>query len=123
MDIQNRLKRFKYFIKDNSSPLLVDFLKLDYFDNYALIDASISKDELYNRDALWVKQLKSINSSIKFLIIKDITKCPISEQNKFIPLVKDKNYSDLKDTIIMFLDENYQRKLIDKELLSYLVII
>lgn len=129
MDIQSKLKRFKFFIEDNESAILVDFLDSEEdFENYVVIDASIKKEDLYGNDSEpeWSTSLKKLDKKPKFLIIKNITECPIDEQKKFIPIIKDKEYSDfdvLKDTVIIILDKKYRRDLIDKELLSYLTII
>lgn len=129
MDTRYKLKRLRFFIEDNKTPILIDFFNTEeYFDNYVIIDANIKKEDLYgdNTEPEWSLELRKIDKKPRFLIIKNITKCPIDEQKKFIPILKDKEYSDfdiLKDTVIMILDVNYQRDLIDKELLSYLTII
>lgn len=128
MDFQNKLKRLKYFIEENESAILVNFLKLDFFKNCVIVDANIKKEDLYGNDTEpeWSVALRELSNDQKILIIKDITKCPIDDQKKFISIIKDKEYNDydiLKDTVIVVLDENYQRDLIDKELLSYLIIV
>lgn len=132
MDYKERIERLNFYMKSGDLPLLIDFLPPEFFDNSVVIDSNILEKDLFGtfdgdfHEPSWSLKLNELDARPKFLIIKDITKCPLEEQKKFIPFIKDKEYSEfagVKDSIILFLDSNYKKELVDKELLSYLVII
>lgn len=128
MDLKNKLKRLEFFIKDNNSPMLVDFLDKDFFTNNVEINANISEEELYgkeNNKPIWLEKLEEYkNAERAYLIISDITKITINQQEKFIPIIKNRSFDTYrlpKNTIIIVYDKEYNRNLINKELLSYLI--
>ena len=128
MDINKRLKRLEYFLRDNSSPILVDFAEVKHFNNPIVLESNISELELYgnNTAPTWYHKVEEANGSRVYLIINNIAKIPKNEQKKFISLLKDKecNNKKLQENVsIIVLIKDNEKDLLDKELLSYLIVI
>ncbi len=128
MELKSRLKRLEFYLKDCDSPILVDFLKPEQFKDAIVIDANISKYDLYGDmsfDPEWYAKLKSSNKEgINYLLITDIAKVDKLEQKKFIHLLKDRKCNNIvlpKNTVIVVIVNKDEEELIDKEVLSYLI--
>ena len=128
MELKSRLKRLEFYLKDCDSPVLVDFLKPEQFKDAIVIDANISKNELYGDmsfDPEWYAKLKSSNKEgINYLIINNIAKVNELEQKKFIHLLKDRKCNNIvlpKNAVIVVTTDKEEKELIDKEVLSYLI--
>ena len=128
MELKSRLKRLEFYLKDCDFPILGDFLKPEQFKNPIVIDANISKNELYGDmsfDPEWYKKLKgSTKEGINYLLITNIAKVDGLEQKKFIHLLKDRKCNNIvlpKNAVIVILINKGEEELIDKEVLSYLI--
>ena len=128
MDINRKLKRLEYFLVDNDSPILVDFAKVKHFNNPVVIESNITEKELYgdNNEPSWFQKINEANGERVYLIINNITKISKEEQKKFISLFKDRECNNKKipqNVSIILLIEEQEKELLDKELLSYLIVI
>ena len=96
-----RLKLLENYIKSGVSPLLVQNMPSDYFDNSVVIKSNIDKSELNGHyenidfcPPLWYKELldkSKMNTTI--LVIENINEISLEEQTKFIEILKYKKVS------------------------------
>jgi hypothetical protein len=128
MELKSRLKRLEFYLKDCDSPILVDFLKPEQFNEPIVIDGSISNEELYGDMSFepeWYTKLKNSNKEgINYLIIDNLAKVDMLEQKKFVHLLKDRKCNNIvlpKNAVIVVIINKDEKELIDKEVLSYLI--
>lgn len=98
---KEKLNLLEDYIKYEASPLLIENIYLDAFDNQVIIKSNIDKLELnghYEREEfcppLWYKELidkSKINTVV--LIIENINEIPLEEQTNFIEILKYKKVS------------------------------
>jgi len=63
--------------------LLIEGAKASDFPEYPHVSATISVQDL-------IRYVDTLNETNSFLVIEDLDKVPTSEQEKFVPLVKDR---------------------------------
>lgn len=98
---KEKLKIFEDYIKLGISPLLVQNMSTDLFDDSVVIDATISKGELNGHyentefcPPLWYKELlEKSKANHVILIIKNINEISLEEQTKFVEILKYKKVS------------------------------
>lgn len=101
---KERLNLLENYIKTGISPLLVQNMPSNFFDNSVVIKSDIDKSELNghyeNTDfcpPLWYKELldkSKINMTV--LVIENINEIKLEEQTKFIEIFKYKKISTFK---------------------------
>lgn len=127
-----RLELFKSYLKAGISPLLVQNIPVNIFDNFVIIKANIDKSELNGHyedtefvPPIWYKELiekSKINTAI--LIIENINEIDINEQIKFIEILKYKKVSTFelpKNCIIIVTCSDLSKNKINEEVYSLLV--
>lgn len=98
---KEKLKIFEDYIKLGISPLLVQNMSTDLFDDSVVIDATISKEELNGHyenmefcPPVWYKELlEKSKANHVILIIKNINEISLEEQTKFVEILKYKKVS------------------------------
>ncbi len=128
MDINKRLKKLEFFLADNDSPILVDFAQVKHFNNPIVLESNISELDIYGdgKNPTWYHKVEEANKNRIYLIINNIAKIPKEEQRKFISLLKDRECNNKKlpeNVSIIVLIEDNEKDLLDKEILSYLIVI
>lgn len=98
---KERLNLLENYIKSGVSPLLVQTIPSNSFNNSVIIKSNIDRSELNghyeNTDfcpPLWYKELldkSKTNTSV--LVIENINEIPLEEQTKFIEILKYKKIS------------------------------
>jgi len=98
---KDRLNLLQNYIKAGISPLLIQNIPSDSFNNFVVIKSSIDRSELNghyeNMDfcpPLWYKELV-VKSKSKYvvLVIENINEIGLEEQTKFIEILKYKKVS------------------------------
>ena len=126
-----RLELFKSYLKAGISPLLVQNIPVNIFDNSVIIKANIDKSELNGHyedtefvPPIWYKELiekSKINTAI--LIIENINEIDLVEQIKFIEILKYKKISTFnlpKNCIIIVTCTDLSISKINEEVYSLL---
>lgn len=98
---KERLSLLEDYIKAGISPLLVQDMPSDSFENAVIIDANIDASELNghyeDREFLppnWYRQLiEKSKTNIPVLVIENINAIQLEEQTKFIEILKYKKVS------------------------------
>ena len=98
---KERLDLLENYIKSEISPLLVQNIPFNFFNNLVVIKSNIDKSELNghyeNADfcpPLWYKELlEKSKTNMTVLIIENINEIPLDEQTKFIEILKYKKVS------------------------------
>lgn len=98
---KERLDLLENYIKSEISPLLVQNMPFNFFNNLVVIKSNIDKSELNghyeNTDfcpPLWYKELlEKSKTNMTVLIIENINELPLDEQTKFIEILKYKKVS------------------------------
>lgn len=129
---KEKLVLLKKYLELGLFSLLIQNKCIDYFDNYVIINADIDKCELNGHyenlnycPPSWYEELvkKSILSPV-VLIINNIDKIPLTEQTKFIEILKYKKIStfNLPDNCIVVVTySNLDSNKINEEVYSFLV--
>ena len=129
---KEKLVLLKKYLELGLFSLLIQNKYMDYFDNYVIINADIDRCELNGHyenlnycPPSWYEELvmKSTLSSV-VLIINNIDKIPLTEQTKFIEILKYKKIStfNLPDNCIVVVTySNLDSNKINEEVYSLLV--
>lgn len=125
---QEKRKMLETFLKSGISPLLLEDISSDIFENAVILesdcDLSLLNGHYEGTEFVapeWYEQLITQTNNIPILIIKDINKIPIEEQTKFIELLKYKKIStfDLpQNCIIIVTCQNLKENKINEEVYS-----
>ena len=125
---QEKRTMLETFLKSGISPLLLEDISSDIFENAIILesdcDISLLNGHYEGIDFIapeWYRQLIEQKNDIPILIIKDINKIPSEEQTKFIELLKYKKIStfDLpKNCIIIVTCQNLKENKINEEIYS-----
>lgn len=126
------LNLLKKYIKSGVSPLLVQNIPFNFFDNLVIIKSNIDKSELNghyeNTDfcpPLWYKELlDKSKTNMPVLIIENINEIPIEEQTKFIEILKYKKVSTFelpKNCLVIVTCSDLHTKKINEEVYSLLI--
>ena len=101
---KGRLNLLENYIKYGVSPLLVQNIPSNYFNNSVVIKSNVERSELNGHyeyahfcPPLWYKELlnkSKITASV--LVIENINEIPLEEQTKFIEILKYKKVSTSK---------------------------
>lgn len=128
---KERLDLLKNYIKYGESPLLVQNISSNFFDNSVIIKSNIDKSELNghyeNTDFCppkWYKELiEKSKMDYCLLVIENINEIPLEEQTKFIEILKYKKIStfDLsKNCLVMVTCSDLSVNKINEEVYSLL---
>ena len=125
---QEKRKMLETFLKSGISPLLLEDISSDIFENAVILesdcDLSLLNGHYEGTEFVapeWYEQLITQTNNIPILIIKDINIIPSEEQTKFIELLKYKKIStfDLpQNCIIIVTCQNLKENKINEEVYS-----
>ena len=129
-----RLELLKDYIKTGTSPLLIENIPTDIFNNSVIIDANIDDSELnghYEDDKFcpppWYNELiKKSSDYYAVLIINNINSVDINKQNRFIEILKYNKVSTFnlpKNSLVVVTCNNLDKNKISEEVYSLLVYI
>ncbi len=127
--MREKLKLLKKALENNTKPILFTSSDYSMFDNYTILDVSVSIDDLNGHyegtnylPPEWYQCL--CNSKNKLLIIDNMDNISKEEQKKFIEILKYKKVGVFplpKESKIFITSKNIS--VIDSEVLSYCVVI
>ncbi len=126
-----RLNMLKNYIKSKVSPLLVQNMPSDFFDNSVVIKSNINRGELNghyeNMDfcpPMWYKMLvKKSKTGTAVLVIENINEIKLEDQPKFVEILKYKKVSTFelpKNCLIVVTCSDLTINKINKEVYSLL---
>ena len=129
---KERLNLLEDYLKIGLSPLLVQDIPSEFFDNSVALKANVDRSQLNGHyeniefcPPLWYKELleKSKNNTV-FLVIENINEVDLEEQTKFIEILKYKKISTFelpKNCLIIVTCSDLTINKIDEEVYSLLV--
>lgn len=128
---KERLNLLEIYINSGVSPLLVQNVTSDFFDNLVVIKSNIDRAELNGHyentnfcPPMWYKELvekSKVNTTV--LLIENINEIELEEQAKFIEILKYKKVStfDLpKNCLVIVTCSDLSANKINEELYSLL---
>lgn len=128
---KEKINLLKNYIKSGISPLLVQDVSTNSFENTVVINSNIDVSELNGHyedvefcPPYWYKELlNKSKESVVVLVIDKINEIPLKEQTKFIELLKYKKISTFelpKNCIIIVTCSDLTNKKINEEVYSLL---
>lgn len=128
---KERLNLLKKYIKSGISPLLIQNIPSNFFDNSVVIKSNIDRSELNghyeNTDfcpPIWYKELLDKSKmNVAVLVIDSINEIPLEEQTKFIEILKYKKISTFelpKNCLIIVTCSDLATNKINEEVYSLL---
>lgn len=128
---KEKINLLKNYIKSGVSPLLIQNVSINSFENTVVIDSNIDVSELNGHyeetefcPPYWYKELlNKSKENVVVLVINKINEIPLKEQTKFIELLKYKKISTFelpKNCIIIVTCSDLTNKKINEEVYSLL---
>lgn len=129
MKKQDRLEMLSSCIRSGVSPILMEGVTKDIFDNSVVLDAKCDRSLLngyYEGAAFvppkWYLKLLSLKSSYSILIIDKLDEIDSLEQKKFLEIIKYRKVSTFelpKNTIIIITANPNKKNLINEDIYSF----
>ena len=128
---KEKINLLKNYIKSGVSPLLIQNVSINSFENTVVIDSNIDVSELNGHyeetefcPPYWYKELlNKSQENVVVLVIDKINEIPLKEQTKFVELLKYKKISTFelpKNCIIIVTCSDLTNKKINEEVYSLL---